>query len=224
MNIRRQFQIAATMIVCTLSAQAQFRTVTVQNAANNPVPVQQQGTVGVTGNVSVTNTPTITGSVTVNNGGSAPVPTTIQNTPSVTATNLPTTNNGATANGAVAVKSVDEPGRQPFIFQASCGLGGSNFCTATVPVPAGKELVIQYVNFFGTSTPASYYELRVQSSGLLPIFVFTPGPNTSFFQSVTNAQVSLYSDPSSTVSCIAFATVTTGNFYCNVAGYLVNVP
>src|SRR5579859_1015363 len=125
----RTFSLALLAVLLSSAlASAQFRTVTVQNANNNPVPttIQNTPTVNVSGTVPVS-------------GGVA-----ITNTPSGTA--------GAANTTGVVIKDLDEPARQPFQTRLLCSTtaAGSIYCQASYTVPAGKELVIEYVQVSST--------------------------------------------------------------------------
>lgn len=227
----------ALLLALTPTMQAQFRTVTVQNAPNNPVPVQQQGTVAIAGsvnltgtsNVSVTNTP----SVQVTN-----VPAvTISGTPGVNAINLPLSNRGATPNGAVFTKNVDEPSRQPFqtgfVMQVAAN---QSYTQTSFAVPAGKELVIEYINVAG-ELPNGVLNAGIQTTAggaatpfpydIPTIFQFTDTNNSNFFDGTSHTRI--YADPGTTVTLTISTLGTnilngTGPTGFNVSGYLVDVP
>jgi hypothetical protein len=132
--------LAFTIVLLPIGLKAQLPTsvpVTVTNTTANPIPTKATGTTVVAGTVQVTNTPTVQVS-------SMP-PVSIGNIPSVTVA------------GTVNTKSVDEPGRTPYLAKQAFGLTcqpttfeemrRGRQCNATFPaVPAGKRLVIQQVS------------------------------------------------------------------------------
>jgi hypothetical protein len=120
--------------------------VTVANTAAQPVPVQQVGPVQVTGDIKVTNIPTV-------QIGNIPS-VNIANTPVVKLDTPPVLDIAAPLN----TKSLDEPGRTPYLVQQAFSLTcqrpilfhlnlRNQQCNATFPpVPSGKRLVIQHVS------------------------------------------------------------------------------
>ena len=133
--------------------------VVVENTKSNAVPV------------SVENTPTVKVSGTVPVNGS--VTATITNVPSVSVNNLPTGSAGPAAAPAVLVRDLDNPALQPFHQRLFCtmtrGTGlGLDSCTATLNVPAGKQLVIEYLqvsSFEFSGAVTSHYQLQTIAGG-----------------------------------------------------------
>jgi len=122
--------------------------VIVNNPTSQPVPVTLQGTGTVTGSVTVTNTPNVT----------------VTNTPNVKIVNEPSVRDG------------DNPAFQPVVakFRADLGTtsaGGNFFNTATAyTVPAGKRLVVEYVDAEFTIAQAGN-----SGKGSVTLFVSEPG-------------------------------------------------
>ena len=212
-----------------LPAFAQFRTVTVQNANDNPVPATIQNTpsvnvantptVSVSGTVPVSGTVGITGTPTVN--------ATITGTPAVSVTNLPTGTAGPSALTGVLTKSLDNPALEPFQQTLSCG--NVNGCQTTSTVPAGKELVIEYVQFFTNgpaATPIAYYDLITTAGGNSATYIFAPGPRIIPTFTVIQYQVHIYADPGSTIQFFGSPQTSDGyvQYYATLSGHLVNVP
>ena len=131
---------ALAMVLGSGTGWAQFRTVTVQNAPNNPVPTQAQGTTSISGdvNATITGTPavTISGTPSVN----------VANTPSVTVSGTPNVIVSNTATSPVLTSQIDEPGRFP--YQAVNECGSSNTCAVSFgPLPSHR-LVVQHISIF----------------------------------------------------------------------------
>jgi len=122
--------------------------VIVNNPTSQPVPVTLQGTGAITGSVTVTNTPNVT----------------VTNTPNVKIVNEPSVRDG------------DNPAFQPVVakFRADLGTtsaGGNYFNTATAyTVPAGKRLVVEYVDAEFTIAQAGN-----SGKGSVTLFVSEPG-------------------------------------------------
>jgi len=230
----RTFSLALLAVLLSSAlASAQFRTVTVQNANNNPVPttiqntptVNVSGTVPVSGGVAITNTPSVNAAITNTPNVS------VTGTPTVSVTNLPTGTAGAANTTGVVIKDLDEPARQPFQTRLLCSTtaAGSIYCQASYTVPAGKELVIEYVQVSSTENGGSgtyYYGLQTTAAGQTPPYVFAPGTRASSNYPIGDHLVRIYADPGSTVTFTGFETNNTGNviFAMVLSGYLVNVP
>src|SRR5260370_1169222 len=173
--LRSTLTVKLVILLSSVLALAQFRTVTVQNANSNPVPttIQNSGPIPMTIQndspiaTTVTNTPTvnvngivpvhvgetvntaITNTPTVNVNGPVQVTGQVQiaGTPSVSVSNLPTGTAGPANTTVVLVRSLDNPAQQPFQTAVSCATpaGLASKCTASFNVPAGKEFVIEYL-------------------------------------------------------------------------------
>jgi hypothetical protein len=242
---RSIFSSALVLLLAPAFAFAQFRTVTVQNANDNPVPATIQNTPSV----NVANTPTVSVSGTVNAAiagtpsvnatitGTPAVSATITGTPSVTVTgtpavsvaNLPTGTAGPAATTALATKSLDNPALQPFQKQVTCAAVGS--CMASFTVPAGKQLVIEYLQFTSfendpNANPTYDYSLQTAAGGQALIYTFAPGVRLRPNNPLGEHQVRIYADPGSTVFFSGLASNNTAaiSYFATLSGHLVNVP
>ena len=173
---------------------------------NTPLPIS--------GNVGITGTPTV-------NVGTLPA-VSISGTPTV-----------SLAAGA-SFRDADNAARQPFQRNWGCNFAGGNFCndSASIVVPTGKELVVEFVTVFGNSaSPVKgvFASFVVASSGghlahVIPLnFIFDDGSVTA---SGAAQQTRLYADPSTTVSVTCSLTALSASGFCSgsVSGYLVDVP
>ena len=132
-----------------------------------------------------------------------PVPVTVTNTP-------------------LAVSSLDNPARQPVELQPLLSSVGklSTFYT----VPAGKRLVIEYVNVVSNrpDDPNRYSFILVHNN-LFTNFSLVPdgSPYVGSSQKVT-----LYADAGSQVTGFFQYTGSNAspNIYCTISGHLVDVP
>src|SRR5579859_6353755 len=174
-------------VLSTTLAFAQFRTVTVQNANNNPVPTNVvsmppvtvngpvETNISNTPNVNIANTPTVNATI----SGTPAVSATITGTPSVTVSgtakvsvaNLPMGTAGPGPATGLLVKSLHNPAEQPYAQSVSYDTTGSasRSCQASFTVPAGKVLVIEYLQlsaFKRAGGNPSYLLLAASSSGL----------------------------------------------------------
>jgi hypothetical protein len=222
--------ISCLLLFHATSALAQFRTVTVQNAPSNPVPITVQNTANV--NATITGTPavTVTGTpaVTVGNAANQPVPTAAQGTTtvagSVTVGNL--------VGAPVPVRTNDDPGRHPFQKRVLMVLNsGSLFASGFFTTPAGSELVIEDVSFEPASLPVGqnmlYLEVTPSTGGLGANYTFPMQKvadnlgNPNFFM---NQALRLYADGSTNVFLYVLRDATGGstqNVFVNVSGYTV---
>ena len=177
----------------------------------SPVPVPITGNVGLSGSaeVQVTNTPTVS----------------ISGTPAVTI--------GNAATAPVNVRNVDNPAHQPveINFDENMDEGaGQTFCPIAVyTVPAGKTLVIEYVNFFGIGpgSPVESLGFSIQGSFVDYVFITEQRGHSqigSLFYTV-NEPTRIYFGPSATVSLCAFrGSVKTGfmTARAKLSGHLVD--
>jgi hypothetical protein len=219
------------MVLSPALAFAQFRTVTVQNAGSNPVPTTIQNTA----NVNIANTPsvnaTISGTPAVNATITGTPSVTVSGTPNVSVTNLPTGTAGPGPTTGLLVKSLDNPAQQ--VFQKSIGCatvaaGGTN-CLASFVVPAGKVLVLEYVQFFSTEfggSSVTLCALDTTAAGTAQQYNFAPGPRVLTNHPLSEHLVRIYADPGSTVTFLGAEDTSVGNVNFNalLSGYLVNVP
>ncbi len=227
--IRLGLSAATVLVLLSTFSFAQFRTVTVQNANNNPVPttVTNTPTVNVTGTVPVTvsGTPSVNATIT----GTPNVNATITGTPNVAVTS-PVGTAGPSNTTGVLIKNLDNPARQPFLQGLTCTspAAGAGFCTASFAVPAGKRLVIEYLQFNSVESASTtlVYQLIPIVTGFGQPWLFAPGPKLANGTLLAEHQVRLYADAGSSVSFTGYATSNAGNvtFSMLLSGYLVNVP
>jgi len=232
----RTFSLALLAVLLSSAlALAQFRTVTVQNANNNPVPttIQNTPTVNVSGTVPVSGTVGISGTPSVNATITGTPSVSVTGTPTVSVTNLPTGTAGPSSTTGVLVKSLDNPGLQPFQKTIQCVITvtpNSSTCPATYTVPAGKELVIEYlmgVAGYNGALGQVAYELDTTVAGNAASYFYPPIPN--WFVPNSEHLVRIYADPSSTVVFTGFVIGPVGSpgsatFTMTLSGHLVNVP
>jgi hypothetical protein len=195
-------------------------TVTVDNTPTNPVPVQQQGTA----------------TVSVGNAANNPVPVQQQGTATVSVSNtsLPVTGTvkiDPTAN-TVQTSAADNPAFRPvelsggFAFDAGNLAGNSQVFT----VPAGNELVIQSVTFFGflptgEHIPGVSVETN-SNANYFPSLSDVPAPGGSSDAVIGGGQTTIYVNPGDVVVVSATRDSSTGagNIEVGINGYLVNLP
>jgi hypothetical protein len=232
----RRIAIELVVLLSSTLTFGQFRTVTVQNANNNPVPttVTNTPTVNVSGTVPVTlsGTPSVNATIT----GTADVSATITGTPNVAVTS-PVGTAGAANTAGLLVKSLDDPARQPFQRLFGCNTP----CAAqTFIVPSSKTLVIDYVSFHSSANSSGESQLMIDTvAGGTEALYFFSGGDPSFFapcnasampcyppgRQNTNVdrQVTIYADPGSPVTLSAGGTAGWVLIF-SVSGHLVNVP
>jgi hypothetical protein len=203
------------------TAQKPSTPVTVVNTTAEPVPTSAQGTTAVAGTVNAVQSGAwnvgITGTPSVN----------ISNAPNVNAQNLPLTNNGGTPNAAVAIKSVDEPGRRPFQTLIRCR-STAQTCTGNLSVPSGSALVIEYIHIETISPNPGTTSIQTTAGGNTSVYDYPFGTALAFGNEfVYSQQVRIYADPSSTITfegAQTLATSFTAEFDLNLSGYTVPVP
>lgn len=133
------------------------------------------------------------------------------------------------------VKDVDQPARsmyQETAIDASFCIGQSTCELSFAAVPAGKRLVVQWINVFyplvstsGDSDVKLYSVLGVQPQGTT--FLFQPAPNagTTGLRTV-NTGVLMYVDAGAfpTMLIVAENTTFNGSVLATLSGYYVSVP
>jgi len=199
---------------------------TVNAAIINTPAVNVNGTVPVTGNVGITGTPSVSATIT----GTPSV--SVTGTPTVSVTNLPTGTAGPAPTTCVLVKSLDNPAQQPFQTTLNCSTTPGSFltsCGTSFLVPAGKELVIEYVQVRSQENSGSStenYELQAQAGGQLATYFFATGTRILPSVPIGEHLTRIYADPGSVVAFIGFENNNTGSvsFFAVLSGYLVNVP
>ena len=147
---------------------------------------------------------------------------------------------GNTLSNPVPVVNVNN-GLQPFQRNRVCTTtAGSLGCSALVPVPAGKRLVIEYASLQACILPGQAGYMVVDSTvggfateHVLPLVV-APGPGSTSIGCNSPAassllavgeQVHLYQDAGS-LNLVAFRTSTAGiaDFRFSISGHLEDVP
>ena len=135
--------------------------------------------------------------------GGGPVPVTVTNTP-------------------LAVSSLDNPDQQPVELHPSLSSFGQSSTFYTVP--AGKRMVIEYVNVASnTFNDPNRYSFILVHNFLFTNFSLVPdgSPYVGSSQKVT-----LYADAGSQVTGFFQYTGSNAspNIYCTISGHLVDVP
>src|SRR5260370_981433 len=247
--LRSTLTVKLVILLSSVLALAQFRTVTVQNANSNPVPttIQNSGPIPMTIQndspiaTTVTNTPTvnaaITNTPTVTINDTPPVPAggtvnaAITNTPTVSVSNLPTGTAGPTNTTVVLVKSLDNPAQQPFQTAVSCATpaGLASKCTANYSVPAGKEFVIEYLQVSSTGNVTNgipHYEVLTTAGGQALTYLYAAGIKLTSDSASDEHMVRIYADPGSMIQFTGAQTVTGAGITFNLvmSGHLVNTP
>jgi len=133
----------------------------------------------------------------------------------------------------VVTRNMDEPGRRPFQHELACEIAAgsdSNACTAGFIVPAGEEVVIEYVNVYGSfmlgAQPAVYqlFSTVAQDESL---YQFFPNQPLGFPGQFTGGQiVHISADPGSTIRFNGWqtSTVGSGSLHMILSGYTVSLP
>jgi hypothetical protein len=210
----------AAMLLTGMFAVAQSKVV-VTNKTTEPVPTAAQGTTQVSGSVTVSNTPTVK--------VSALPAVSISGTPNVSISNLPLTNDGSSANAAVAFKSVDEDARQAVNIPLQCSTSnGAQTCSASFNVPAAKQLVIEYVSMFsfgfGSPNPA-YAQITASAGGATGNYFIPRGDATPFSNTyVSSMPVRIYAGGGTTVTMTGVQAGNGATFEVALSGHYVDLP
>jgi hypothetical protein len=177
---------------------------------NTPLPISPTGTQTVSGTVG------------------------ISGTPSVSISGTPTVGIDPSANTVTLLREPENPARQPFAGGMDCVFSLSSSCTnfTGIPVPSGKELVIEFVSASVTSdtgVKSTGFGLNVQTANGLVAHSFGPtfqSDNGTVAISIGSFPTGLYADGSSVVAlgCSLSASSTFGSCIVTISGYLVNVP
>lgn len=199
--------VAACTLMSALSlAQSVTQPVKVVNGPGQPVPTAAQGTTTVAGTVNVGNTPTVT----------------LANGTSVAVTNLPDSQGNPTP--LATLEAVQ-------IYGSHCTLsfdGNDSGGCAFIPIPYGKQLVVQEFDAFGrVETGNRPFEIglaRTAAGG--DYFPYTFMVNTNGFDFLaTHQETRLYVLQGTTPQCfVALPATSHGLYNCNVSGFLVDVP
>jgi hypothetical protein len=175
---------------------------TVTAAITNVPLVNVNGTVPVSGAV----TAAISNMPTVNVNGTVPVTGNvgITGTANVAVTNLPLGTIG-TGTTVVLVKNLENTLLQQ-VFQkslscvTSSGLSGS--CTATFNVPAGKQLMVEYLQVVSTGNVTNamhHFEVQTIAGGQPQTYFYGPGNKLLSDTAADDHVVRIYGDPGSAV-------------------------
>jgi hypothetical protein len=205
---------ACILMSASLLAQTVTQPVKVVNGAGQPVPTVAQGTTTVAGSVNVANTPSVN----------------VANTPTVT------------LSSGASVSVTNPPGSQgdpaPLatleavqVYGSHCAVsfGGSDSGScAFVPIPHGKQLVVQEFDAFGrVETGNRPFELAL--AGTVTVgnyFTYAFMVNMAGFDFLTTHQPTrVYVLQGSTPQCfVALPATSQGIYSCNISGFLVDVP
>jgi hypothetical protein len=197
-----------------LVAQAVTQPVTVVNGTGQPVPTAAQGTTTVAGSVNVANTPDVnvanTPTVTLSSGAS------------VNVTNPPGSQGNPTPLATLEAVQV---------YGSHCGVsfgGNDSGSCAFIPIPFGKQLVVQEFDAFGrVETGNRPFELALARTITVGnYFTYTFMVNANGFDFLTTHQETrLYVLQGSTPQCfVALPAISRGIYSCNISGFLVDVP
>lgn len=130
---------------------------------------------------------------------------------------------------AALVQDVDQPARQPFQYTVSQSL--SNFSYTSVPIPAGKRLIVDFIAVSGaaispdgpiqaitllqagqTGNPAATYYFKLDPSTTTPTQVFYSGPTK------------IYADTLSIGMGFSGFSPSTLNVNTVISGHLISIP
>ena len=210
---------ACVIAVCilmsvSLAAQSVTQPVKVVNGAGQPVPTAAQGTTTVAGTVNVGNTPNVN----------------VANTPTVTLSS------GASVNVTNPPDSQGNP--IPLatleavqVYGSHCGVsfdGSDSGACAFIPIPHGKELVVQEFDAFGrVETGNRPFEIALARTVTVGnYFTYTFMVNANGFDFLTTHQETrLYVLQGTRPQCfVALPATSQGIYNCNISGFLVDVP
>jgi hypothetical protein len=135
---------------------------------------------------------------------------------------------------AALVRDVDNPARQPFVSNcvATFDSGGRVDCIFPLPVPLGKELVIEMFTAFiemnsGQRPLTAEFNAVANGTGYALFYPlsFNGSSKTADYWAVQQPLTRAYADPNSNLACLVTANLLEGQFaHCYISGYLVNVP
>ena len=127
---------------------------------------------------------------------------------------------------AALVQDTDQPARAP--FQVTVPVNVNNFVYTSVPIPAGKRLVIDFVAFNGAAQTAgaNIQPIILLSSSVAggPASTYYFGPNqstTTAGQYYANNPVTIYSDSLAVGPAFAGYTPTFLSFNVIISGHLI---
>lgn len=212
--------LTALLFVLTLTSSAQFRTVTVENAPTNPVPVQVQNAPTVSGSVSITGTP----NVSVTNTPSVKV----TSLPAVTVSGTPTVTVANASSSPVLVRDVDSSQDQTFGSVVQLNQGTTSVSDSTITLPAcsaGQNFLVKsfYVTadvFNGSASTVNTLgawgaflitrQLVTNGSFSIPLHVYGNGPQAG---SVSLPAGVVVDQPNPTFEVTLFGGATAANFF-----------
>jgi len=184
--------------------------VAVTNTAN--AAIVNVPTVNVNGTVPVAVNNTVTANIanvpSVNVNGTVPISGNvgITGTPSVVVSNLPLATVGTAGTTVVLVKNVDTTTLVQQVFQQSLSCstssGMASNCTATFNVPAGKQLMVEYLQVVSTGNVTNgmqHFEFQTTVSGQAQTYLYGPGNKLLSDTASDDHVVRIYADPGSTV-------------------------
>lgn len=173
--------------------------------------------------------------ITTNMGNAAP-PTqnvNVVNTPNVNVSNTPNVQVGNTTTNPVPTRDVDNPARQPFQIGLGISVANGNLtANGSFTVPAGKQLVIEFVSALAAISSGQKLTLQFSTTGggapvafTLPAFLQGTFGGTVDDYAVAQ-QMRVYADPGTSVQFVLTQNNTTAGALADigVSGYLVNVP
>ena len=198
----------------SLIAQTVTQPVKVVNGNGQPVPTAAQGTTTVAGTVNVGNTPNVnvanTPTVTLSSGAS------------VSVTNPPDSQGNPTPLATLEAVQV-------YGSHCAVSFGGSDsgFCSF-IPIPYGKQLVVQEFDAFGRveagNRPFELALARTVTVGNYFTYTFMVNANGFDFLA-THQETRLYVLQGSTPQCfVALPATSEGVYGCDISGFLVDVP
>jgi len=182
-------------------------------------------------------------------GGPLPLPTTaaqngawnvgINGTPNVNVANAPGVNINNTPNVSIAgtpnvsiagtptVRNADEPGRGAFQTSVTVGFGTG---LASVPIPAGTRLVVDYVSIHGNAegpgavVPTILFESSINSQPSVNYYVSPVLIDPTIDQWRASEQVKIYADSLAVGVGYAGAVPITLSFVVDISGHLIDMP
>ena len=129
------------------------------------------------------------------------------------------------SNSSLNVTDADNPARQPFAHTSYLSLPvGTAFVNDSIPVPAGKRLVIEYVEVFSSDTVVDALNIRTISSGGTAYWHLTDfTTNSSGFVEASQAVRWYASGFPLAVVVTRPTTLTAGTVLVSISGYYVNI-
>jgi hypothetical protein len=139
-----------------------------------------------------------------------------------------------TAGGPIAVnvantvlnRDVDSPARQPFAHEDYLTIApGALYVNDSVPVPAGKRLVIEDIEVFSANTPVDLLSLQASSSGGSAYWHLSNFTTNADGYVEASRQVRWYADSYPlTVVVSRQNAIGSGTVSVSLSGYLIDVP